>query len=442
VSKRVPALHSGAADKPLVTVGAVLIALDQMHSGRAPGPDGITVEFWRVGRGAWAPLLARLFSAMVAYHTLPGDFTLGRVVPLPKGGLASCPGNYRPIAQLNADYKILARILATRFGYPLQHCIGPHQPSFLQGREIGDSIFAAELLGSALATEQLPGVAVILDIAKAYDTVDRSFLFRIMEAARCGRHMLRWVQLLLSDTRAHTVVNGHVSKAQVWQAGFRQDCPSVRTVPVLYLFVAEALACWLRQCPELGVQVANQKHVSLHHADDTKVFLSSLQPEFVQSLVVRLDMFALASKQCINVAKSCVVPVGTLTTPPPNEVARVGPLTVVASKMCLGVIFAPATAQSFEPVGRERLRRPASQPAMLWGTSQVWGARPNPVQLGTRGCTRLASVELLCWGLTSLLWVGVWAQLGMQQPRSGIMQSLREFLLVIWRILSSCYNAR
>jgi hypothetical protein len=28
---------------------------------------------------------------------------------------------------------------------------------------------------------------VILNIAKAYDTVDRSFVFRIMEAAGCGR---------------------------------------------------------------------------------------------------------------------------------------------------------------------------------------------------------------------------------------------------------------
>jgi hypothetical protein len=44
-SKRVPALHSGVADLPSVTVGPVLTALDQMHSGRAPGPDGIPGEF-------------------------------------------------------------------------------------------------------------------------------------------------------------------------------------------------------------------------------------------------------------------------------------------------------------------------------------------------------------------------------------------------------------
>jgi hypothetical protein len=51
-----------------------------------------------------------------------------------------------------------------------------------------------------------------------------------------------------------------------------------------------------------------------------------------QCLVVRLDTFALASGQRINIAKSCVVPLGTLPSPPLTEAARAGPLTVVASK--------------------------------------------------------------------------------------------------------------
>jgi hypothetical protein len=65
--------------------------------------------------------------------------------------------------------------------------------------------------------------------------------------------------------------------------------------------------------------VANQWHVSLHHADDTKVLLSSLQPELVQSLIVRLDTFALAPGQRINIVKSCVVLLGTMPPPPATE---------------------------------------------------------------------------------------------------------------------------
>jgi hypothetical protein len=84
----------------------------------------------------------------------------------------------------------------------------------------------------------------------------------------------------------------------------------------------------------------------MHHADKMQGFLSSQQPELVQSLVVRLELFAIASGQRIDIAKSCVVPLGTMPPPPATEAARVGPLTVVAS---VGL--------------RNPSRQPASQPA-------------------------------------------------------------------------------
>jgi hypothetical protein len=71
--------------------------------------------------------------------------------------------------------------------------------------------------------------------------------------------------------------------------------------------------------------------------------------------------------------------------PPATEAARAGPLTVVASKKCLGVTLGPATAQFFEPVGREGLCRQWRQPAL--------GPPPQPSAVRD---TRLASVELLC----------------------------------------------
>jgi hypothetical protein len=110
----------------------------------------------------------------------------------------------------------------------------------------------------------------------------------------------------------------------------------------------------------------------------------SLKPELVQSLVVPLHLG-------IDIANSCVVPFGTLPPPLPTEAARVDPFTVVASKKCLGVTFSPASAQFFEPVGREELRRQWRQPAL--------GRLPQP---GAVWDTRLASVELLCSRLLGL----------------------------------------
>jgi hypothetical protein len=64
---------------------------------------------------------------------------------------------------------------------------------------------------------------VILDIAKAYDTVDRSSLFRTMVAAGCGRPMAWWVHLLLSDTRAY---NERRSRSCVQGPDLAGWCPS------------------------------------------------------------------------------------------------------------------------------------------------------------------------------------------------------------------------
>jgi hypothetical protein len=193
--------------------------------------------------------------------------------------------------------------------------------------------------------------------------------------------MVRWVQLLLSDTRAYTVVHGHVSKAQTWQAGVRQGCP---LSPLLYLLVEEALACWLRQCPELGVLVANQRHVSQHHADDTKVFLSSMQPELVQSLVVRLDAFALASGQRINIAKSCVVPLGTM--PPPLQLRRLG---WVPSRLWHTRSAWASPSPRLLPSSSSLLDEKGCAGN---GASQLW----PPPQPSVVWDTRLSSVERLC----------------------------------------------
>lgn len=50
----------------VMTEGEVRAALHMAKKGRAPGPDGLPVEVWRLG-GVWAPLLATLFSAMAVH---------------------------------------------------------------------------------------------------------------------------------------------------------------------------------------------------------------------------------------------------------------------------------------------------------------------------------------------------------------------------------------
>jgi hypothetical protein len=281
---------------------------------------------------------------------MPRDFALGCVTPIYKAGDVSSAANYRPITLLNSDYKLLAKVLAVRFGTAMSPSTGSEQTAFLPGREIGEGIAATQLLAAELSAAGRPGAMLVLDIAKAYDTVGRGFLVRVMRAQGASEGMIRWVTLLLSDPRAVARVGGCVSRPAIWRAGVRQGCP---LSPVLYLFVAQALACWLRELPEVGIVVGGHRVVSMHHADDTRVFLASLASSLVARLLAHLTQFASASGQRVHPAKSCAVPLGTLQPDAPDTTQAV---PVRASTVSLGITVSGLAAAPVQLAQRDGLR--------------------------------------------------------------------------------------
>ena len=81
--------------------------------------------------------------------------------------------NYRPITLLNTDYRVLARVLAARFGALLGEVVGPEQSAFLPGRHIGDNVLSLRLLPAALAAQRgqqpagLPDAGAVVELQRA-----------------------------------------------------------------------------------------------------------------------------------------------------------------------------------------------------------------------------------------------------------------------------------
>eukprot|EP00955_Chlamydomonas_euryale_P000141 1455-Chlamydomonas_euryale.AAC.1 len=113
--------------------------------------------------------------------------------------------------------------------------------------------------------------------------------------------MLRWVRLLLRDTRASVHANGVESEARVWVAGVRQGCP---LAPLLYLFIGQALTSWLCSKTQLGGLLGGRRSVSGQYADDTKADLSDCHAATVAILTDALQRFSDASGQHTHLGKS------------------------------------------------------------------------------------------------------------------------------------------
>jgi hypothetical protein len=339
----IPADLAEAAGKAVVTEEEVLAAMKSTKPGTSPGPDGIPSELWRWCKASTAPLLARLYTAMGALDDAPSGFNKGAVSAIYKGkGDAASLSNHRPITLLNTDYRLIAKIMATRWGPTLGAAVGREQTAFLPGRLIGETVMLLQLLPGALRAQRargLPGTgaAAFLDFQKAYDTVDRDFLFAAMSAVGAGGGMRTWAQLLLRDTQAVAVVNGHVSKPRGWEAGVRQGCP---LAPAMYLFVAWALACWMQDEQHarwIGQKLGGVRTACSQYADDTTPLLTGWSEQHVRALISAMDVFGDASGQRLNLAKCQLLPLGwTPGDPLPDEIEG---MRVVRHATTLGIQF-------------------------------------------------------------------------------------------------------
>jgi hypothetical protein len=192
-----------------VGVDEVAKAMRSSRPGTAPGPDGLPLLVYKRCHALLVPLLTRVFSAIGRCGNLPTGFLDGVIVGIDKGGVATDPANYRPITLLNTDYRLLARVFADRLQPALQGAISPTQTAFMRGRRIGENILTIQLLLHALMPRSR-AAAALRDFVKAYDTVDREFLFKVMAAMGVGDGFMHWVRLLLGGTHACAVMNGYV----------------------------------------------------------------------------------------------------------------------------------------------------------------------------------------------------------------------------------------
>jgi hypothetical protein len=187
-------------------------AVKLMAKEKALGPDGVTIEFFKV----YWKLVSADFLAMInqsfAADSLPPAVLRGLITLLHKEGDRQPLGNYRPITLLNTTYKFFAKTLQLRLQPVLIELISPDQSAFLPMRYILDNIvLTQETINWAKVSKQ-PLLLLKLDFAKAFDRVSWSFLFHAMEALGFDQTFVKLTKLLFTGATASVCVNGAPTK--------------------------------------------------------------------------------------------------------------------------------------------------------------------------------------------------------------------------------------
>lgn len=152
-----------------------------------------------------------------------------------------------------------------------------------------------------------------MDEEKAFDRIEWSYLFFVLEKFGLGKNFVQWIRVLYTDPCFTVLTTGFRSDFFPMYRGTRQGCP---LSPLLFAIAMEPLAEAIRSATSIpGLQIGHIHHKIALYADDVLLFLS--EPErSVPTLIELINWFSTFSGYKINLAKSEAMPLGTLISKP------------------------------------------------------------------------------------------------------------------------------
>ena len=163
--------------------------------------------------------------------------------------------NWRPISLINVDAKIASKTLAKRLENVLPEIIHFDQSAFVKGRTIFDAIRTTDDVIEHTMNRDISGILVAIDFEKAFDSLNFSFLLRVLHAFNFGPSFIQWVRVLYNKDSSCVLNNGFTSGPFSLSRRVGQGDP---LSPYLFILALEILAIKIRNDNNIqGIKIEN-----------------------------------------------------------------------------------------------------------------------------------------------------------------------------------------
>lgn len=286
--------------------------LVRMKSDESPGSDGFTLRFFT---DFWGDIGKFVVSSINhAYDAGPSMLSTtqrhGIITCLPKEDTPKhFLGNWRPISQLNAVYKIASGSIAYRIQQQLGNIICPDQTGFIHGRNEAENIRLVYDIMQYTEEENIPGLLLLIDFEQPFDSLSWSFIQKSLEFFNFGESIRKWISLFHSKMATAVKQGKNISEAFYLHRGCREGDP---LSPYLFLICAEILATKLRESEDIkGIHfLESEKKISMF-ADETLILMLDGSKKSLLSSLRILTEFAEMSGLRINFDKTKAIWMGS-----------------------------------------------------------------------------------------------------------------------------------
>jgi hypothetical protein len=214
-------------------------ALGEANLKSAPGIDGYSTKFIKKFFYILGRPLFNCCKLCLDEESLIDLFSTAQIKLIPKKGDLSKIKNWRPISLLSNFYKILSRAINNRLKSVVNRVLSRSQKGFTRTRQIHEVILNLSETINHCTINNVKGAMVCVDQAKAFDSVDHTFMVKTFRFFGFGDKFISWLRTIGTNRKACIIFNnGEKGNLFNLLRGTAQgDCPS----PIIYNICAQVL---------------------------------------------------------------------------------------------------------------------------------------------------------------------------------------------------------
>ena len=290
-----------------ITLSELNTAVKDMKNNKCPGLDGIPIDFYKIFWNKLRDLLYELYLNIIDTEALHLSARQSVISLLEKQGKNPLYlSSWRPLSLLNADNKILGKILANRLQSALPQLVHHSQTGFIKNRQLSENILKILKVIDVCNDEKINAFLVSFDFEKAFDHCEPLAIQEVLRKFGFGENFVKMNNIIFRDQIAYTCNNGYLSTSLKPTRGCRQGCTYS---PSIFVLTVEALGIAIRNNADIeGIQLGLYNVKSGQFADDLWATLKNI--ESVNAILQELSKFYMFSGLKLNAEKTVIVKIG------------------------------------------------------------------------------------------------------------------------------------
>ena len=256
----------GPVDTSPFTMEEITKAIKGLKTGKAPGIDniGLCAELLKAGSHEMTQWLLNICNTAWDTETAPSEWKRGIIIKLPKKGTLYDCNNWRGIVLLAIPEKVYNRMILWRLKTQVETVLREEQAGFRAGRSCVDQIFTLRRILEQVLEHRIPLLITFVDFEKAFDSIDREGLWKIMATYGIPSKYIRVIANQYWDSECCVKVEDRYSEWFRVITGVKQGCV---LSPLLFGLAMDWL---MRQTKtDRGIDWVNGKQLEdLDFADD------------------------------------------------------------------------------------------------------------------------------------------------------------------------------